>query len=169
MNAIVNLCSVKPKNMPNPFDQKPDHDPMQIDSNQQVKGYPNFEEEKKMEHRVSVAAMDHGLSAKEQQMAQQYYERLAMEEELKKCKFCNKKITDEEEKNGGKTMLQSSECFHQVHIDCLKEVAIKKRSCDENVDCPDCHQRVQVWELNEYLTAEDQQEINKGQTQNIVK
>jgi len=54
------------------------------------------------------------------------------------CKFCDRQITAQEENAGKKTMLQSSECWHQVHIDCLKENAIKVRSLDQQVKCPKC-------------------------------
>ena len=74
-----------------------------------------------------------------------------MEAEERTCKFCDKQITAEEEENSRKTFLQSSECFHQVHIDCLKEATIKQLSENLDVKCPKCDVKVQTYELNEYL------------------
>lgn len=67
------------------------------------------------------------------------------------------------------TMLQSTECFHQVHIDCLKEEAIRLLSENDSVKCARCHATVQQYELRDYLSKEEQQAIEKRQEMQIVK
>ena len=62
---------------------------------------------------------------------------------------------------GHMTMLQSSDCFHQVHIDCLKEEAIKLLSENESVKCARCHNTVQEYELKDYLEKEELETIEK--------
>lgn len=74
----------------------------------------------------------------ERERAQTYYQMVKREAEERTCKFCNRQITAEEEKNNGKTFIQSTDCFHQVHIDCLKEAAIRLMSEDLPVKCPNC-------------------------------
>ena len=62
------------------------------------------------------------------------------------------------------TMLQSSECFHQVHIDCLREEAIKLLSENESVKCARCNKTVQEYELKDYLEKDELETIEKRQT-----
>ena len=57
------------------------------------------------------------------------------------------------------TMLQSTDCFHQCHIDCLREEAIKQKSENENVLCGRCQMNVADYEFNEYLSPEDKLQI----------
>jgi hypothetical protein len=96
------------------------------------------------------------MSQAERQRAQTYYQQVKQEAAERTCKFCDRQITPEEEKNGNKTFLQSSECFHQVHIDCLKDNAIKLMSDDKKVCCPRCHQTLHTFELKEYLDKNEQ-------------
>ena len=70
------------------------------------------------------------------------------------CKFCGKQITEADLLDSNMTMLQTSDCFHQVHIDCLREVTIAKLSQNENVNCPKCSNQVFQHELKEYLNEE---------------
>lgn len=100
--------------------------------------------------------IDDFMAPHERERAKTYYQQVQREAEERTCKFCAKQITAEEELNNGKTFIQSTECFHQVHIDCLKENAIKQRSMDEIVKCPSCQGHIQTYELNEYLTPEEQ-------------
>ena len=85
------------------------------------------------------------------------------------CKYCNQLITDNDAQNNNLTMLQSTDCFHQVHIDCFKEAIIKAKANYEPVKCPRCGAEVQDFELNQYLTKEEQAEIEKSQRMNIIK
>lgn len=66
-------------------------------------------------------------------------------------------------------MLQTTDCFHQVHIDCLREATIKKLSDCEDVQCPRCKEPIAAAELNQFLTPEERAEIEKNQTLQIVK
>lgn len=79
----------------------------------------------------------------ERQRAQTYYKQLERDAEDRMCHFCKKQITDQETSGGQMTMLQSTDCFHQVHIDCLKEEAIKLLSENESVKCARCKNVVQ--------------------------
>lgn len=66
-------------------------------------------------------------------------------------------------------MLQSTDCFHQCHIDCLREEAIKQKSENENVKCGRCLGVVADYEFNEYLSPDDKELIEKSQQMQIVK
>jgi len=61
------------------------------------------------------------------------------------------------------TMLQSTDCFHQVHIDCLKETTIKKWSENLEVKCPKCQADVAQYEAKEYLSPDEKNLIEKNQ------
>lgn len=113
--------------------------------------------------------IDEFMQPHERERAKTYYQQVQREAEERTCKFCDRQITAEEEKNNGKTFIQSTECFHQVHIECLKEQAIKLRCEDQVVKCPTCQGVVQTYELNEYLTPEEIQQIEKAQQMQIVK
>ena len=52
-----------------------------------------------------------------------YFEQMKQLENYETCKQCNRHFTMQEEQNGQKTMLQSTECFHLVHKDCLRDLA----------------------------------------------
>lgn len=71
--------------------------------------------------------------------------------------------------SGNMTMLQSTDCFHQVHIDCLRESVIGLKSESKDVRCPRCNKIIMDVELNQYLDKEQQELIHKNQTMNIVK
>lgn len=67
------------------------------------------------------------------------------------------------------TMLQSTDCFHQVHIECVRIDAVRKKSENASVNCPKCQATIQDWELNEYYKPEDVAKIEKNQRMQIVK
>lgn len=77
-----------------------------------------------------------------------------MEREERLCKFCEKQITQREMENNNMTMIQSTECFHQVHVDCLREKIIALKSESKSVLCPKCQLGIQDFELNQYLDQE---------------
>jgi len=77
--------------------------------------------------------MDLFMNPVERQRAATYYQQMNDMADERSCKFCQKQITDQDQENNNMTMLQSSDCFHQVHIECLKENAIKKYSENEQV------------------------------------
>jgi hypothetical protein len=65
--------------------------------------------------------MNQFMDKGERERAMTYYEHMRKEAEDKVCHFCKKHITDDDAANSNLTFLQSSECFHQVHIECLKQ------------------------------------------------
>ena len=85
---------------------------MQIDSGNQFRGY---------QQQVNVDDIDQFMSKDERERAQTYYKNMQIENEEKLCKYCDKAITEHDQQNMKMTMLQSTECYHQCHIDCLKE------------------------------------------------
>jgi hypothetical protein len=105
----------------------------------------------------------------ERQRAQTFYENMRREKEDSCCKFCDKVITQDEMAKGKVTMLQSTDCWHQVHISCLVEEALRQLSKSEPVCCPRCDANIQQYELNEYLTPEHKAQIEKNQILEIVK
>ena len=78
-----------------------------------------------------------------------YYEQIKQEAEERTCKFCEKRITEDDEKNMNKTIIQSTECWHQVHIECFREEVVKQYSRNEDVACPRCKKMIEMWEANE--------------------
>lgn len=137
-----------------------------IDSNQN--NFMGYKDEKQ-ERPSGVMNMDDFMAPGERERAKTYYQQVQRDAEERSCKFCDKQITAEEEANGGKTMIQSTECWHQVHVDCLKEATIKLRSEDQSVKCPKCQGVIQTYELNELLTKEELDQIEKAQQMQIVK
>lgn len=77
------------------------------------------------------------------------------------CKFCSKQITELDQESGNATMIQSTECWHRCHIDCLKEAAIKCMSENEDVKCQRCDGKVMEYELKEYLSVEELKQIEQ--------
>lgn len=73
------------------------------------------------------------MDAGERQRAETFYEQMRREKEDSVCKFCDKVILQDEMEAGKMTMLQSSDCFHQVHISCLIEAAIEALSRHKQV------------------------------------
>ncbi len=67
------------------------------------------------------------------------------------------------------TMIQSTDCFHQVHIECLKEKTIELKSENKNVNCPKCGKNIQDFELKQYLEKQQLDEIDKRVLMQIVK
>ena len=63
--------------------------------------------------------MDFFMSAQERERANTYYAQMQREAEDRMCKFCEKPITDADMSENNMTMLQTTECYHQVHIYCL--------------------------------------------------
>ena len=113
---------------------------------------------------IDAGNMDFFMNAAERQRAATFYEQLQKEREESLCKFCDKVIFQSDLEEGKVTMLQSTECFHQVRIDCLREEAIKQLSENKKVKCPKCGIEVQDWEVNEYLSPAQKEEISKNQT-----
>mmetsp|Transcript_11811 Transcript_11811/g.19957 ORF Transcript_11811/g.19957 Transcript_11811/m.19957 type:complete len:495 (+) Transcript_11811:782-2266(+) len=109
------------------------------------------------------------MDQEERSRAQSYYQQVQQEAELNMCKFCNKQINDIEKRNNNVTMLQSSDCFHQCHIDCLREEAVNQMSNSQSVKCPRCKENIQQWELNTMLSEEEKKTIEKNQILSIVK
>jgi uncharacterized protein (DUF2461 family) len=66
-------------------------------------------------------------------------------------------------------MLQSTECFHQVHVDCLRDKTVELKSENKEVKCPRCKEQISEQELKAYLQKEQIDEIDKNVQMNFVK
>ena len=53
--------------------------------------------------------------------------------------FCNQFISEDDQLNQNLYMLQTTDCFHQIHVDCFRDEIIKKMSESKPVQCPRCH------------------------------
>ena len=60
-------------------------------------------------------------------------------------------------------MLQSTECFHQVHVDCFKRHVILQKAKLGEVKCPRCQAMVQDHEAFKYLTPGEKNMVEKAQ------
>lgn len=56
-------------------------------------------------------------------------------------------------------MLQSTDCFHTVHLQCFKGRAKEALTENSNVFCPTCNKQVAEYELKSYLDADEIKEI----------
>ena len=79
------------------------------------------------------------------------YEQLSARQKKDICKFCNRPINEGE----NNVILQSSECYHNVHLECFRTNA--KQSLAENIVlyCPECAQAVSAVEQKAYLDADE--------------
>ena len=68
------------------------------------------------------------MNPAERERAKTYYKQMQQEKEDSMCKFCNKEINAHDERNDNKTILQSTECWHQVHVECFREHYIHCKS-----------------------------------------
>jgi uncharacterized protein YbaR (Trm112 family) len=91
-----------------------------------------------------------------------YLNKIKQEAEELACKFCGNPMTDSEEM----TMIQSTECFHQVHVKCLKKEIIAQSNI--NVCCPRCKRQIQKFETTQYLSEQEAQEIDLKLFQQMV-
>lgn len=57
------------------------------------------------------------------------YERYLKEQQqidsFETCKACNRHVTPEEQERQEITLLQSTDCFHMIHIKCFKDMIFK--------------------------------------------
>ena len=130
------------------MDEK-DEPMMQRDPAQFI-GYQDAPEEKKEAPGdiVDASKIDGFMAPQERERAQTFYLQLQREREDQLCKFCEKVILDIDMENNNMTMLQTTDCFHQVHIDCLREECKDKLSNCEEVKCPRCQVPIASAELN---------------------
>lgn len=113
--------------------------------------------------------MEDFMDPMERVRAQTYYKQMQQDREDKMCKFCDKQITQREMENSNCTMLQSTECFHQVHVDCLRDKTVELKSENKEVKCPRCKEQISEQELKAYLQKEQIDEIDKNVQMNFVK
>jgi hypothetical protein len=65
-------------------------------------------------------------------------------------------------------MLQSTECFHPAHSLCIRKDIIKTLKKVNRAECRLCEQEILSWEYNEYLSKEEQLDIEEWQMKSIV-
>ena len=77
------------------------------------------------------------------------------------CHFCNRGISPEDET----VLLQTTECFHSVHLQCFKQSAKNALRTNTALHCPqpDCLKQINVSEMRNYLSQDEIEEIEKGQ------
>ena len=69
------------------------------------------------------------------------------------CSFCNMPI----DMNDEVVLLQTTDCFHSVHMNCFKKAAILALTKNSLMACPkpDCGKVIAVSEQKNYLSAEE--------------
>ena len=72
------------------------------------------------------------------------------------CGFCNDIIQSEEEE----ILLQTTECFHMVHLKCFKERSMHALINEEPLQCPDCFSIVDRVEMESVLQQEEKNHIS---------
>mmetsp|Transcript_14822 Transcript_14822/g.22974 ORF Transcript_14822/g.22974 Transcript_14822/m.22974 type:complete len:224 (+) Transcript_14822:206-877(+) len=107
----------------NPFDM----DIADLSSAPPKKSNNPFQRQEQSENLLEMN-LDDFMDAGERERANTYMKQVQKEAEEKTCKFCNKQITELHCKQENVTFLQTSECFHQVHVDCLREAGVKEMS-----------------------------------------
>ena len=65
-------------------------------------------------------------------------------------------------------MLQSTECFHTVHLSCFKKAAFDALMKKQFLYCPECKQPLQEAELKKYLSKEELKEIDDSQFKSFI-
>ena len=91
-------------------------------------------------------------------------EQISARQAMTICKFCDKGISDDQ----GSLMLQSTDCFHSVHLDCFKQFAKVALTSNQVLPCPECGKSIQQFEMKNYLSEEEIQEIEKSQVESLV-
>jgi hypothetical protein len=80
------------------------------------------------------------------------------------CHFCQAPILPAEEE----VMLQSTECFHNVHLACFKAKSVEALSSNVPLHCPQCQIMVQQIEMHEYLSPQEKKAIEDAQMQQYM-
>ena len=80
------------------------------------------------------------------------------------CGFCMRGIQQDEQS----TVIQSTDCFHIVHLDCFKAGAKETLLKDTELYCPTCNKEIDKGELKSYLTREEIQEIDEMQMKQFM-
>ena len=75
------------------------------------------------------------------------------------CKFCMKGI----QKDEPEMLLQSTDCFHIVHLSCFKQRSIKALINNEPLKCPECNMDVSSLEMKGMLLPEELEKIEEEQ------
>ena len=52
-------------------------------------------------------------------------------------------------------LLQSTECFHIVHLECFKKKSIEALIAGDTIQCPNCNANVTKGEMRGVLLPED--------------
>ena len=75
------------------------------------------------------------------------------------CKFCMKGIFPDQPE----MLLQSTDCFHIVHLSCFKQRSIKALINNEPLKCPECEMDVSSLEMRGMLLPEELEKIEEEQ------
>jgi hypothetical protein len=51
-------------------------------------------------------------------------------------------------KGDATTIIQSTDCFHEVHIKCFNQRCYESKMAGTDVYCPDCNKQVSEQEIN---------------------
>ena len=66
------------------------------------------------------------------------------------------------------TIIQSTDCFHEVHIKCFKQRCYESKMAGTEVFCPVCNMQISAQEINAQLTEEDQKMIDQEQMNKLL-
>ena len=86
-------------------------------------------------------------------------EQIEAQKNQNNCQFCNREIGPQDEV----VLLQSTDCFHSVHQHCFKQAAKEALMKNHVLACPQCGAQISVAEQKNYLSAQELEEIEKGQ------
>ena len=75
------------------------------------------------------------------------------------CQFCMGFIAP----GDAEMLIQSTDCFHIVHMKCFKEHAYKALLTGDNMECPNCHAIVQRVEMRSVMLEEELEKIKEEQ------
>ena len=65
-------------------------------------------------------------------------------------------------------MLQSTECFHTVHLQCFRARALQALIDNQPLTCPTCHKSVSDQEKKAYLDESEIKDIEKRQLDQFI-
>ena len=92
------------------------------------------------------------------------FELIERQKNFSLCHFCHAPILPDD----NSVLLQSTECFHSVHLACFKNSAREALTDNSSMFCPECGRQISVVEMRNYFDQEELEEIEKRQMQKLI-
>ena len=80
-----------------------------------------------------------------------------MKNNVNQCGICEAEIAEGQDI----VMIQSTDCFHTVHMECFKERGKQCLIEDMVMVCPECRKIIDENEIKNYLSSEEIEQIDK--------